>query len=48
MVNLIHSYHKEAVFHKAFDICIDPYQSNYDLVSDLLKAISYVYCIINV
>ena len=27
MVNLIHSYHKEAVFHRAFDVCADPYQS---------------------
>lgn len=27
MINLIHSYHKEAVFHRAFDITKDPYQA---------------------
>ena len=27
MINLIHSYHKEAVFHRAFDITKDPFQA---------------------
>ncbi len=33
MVELIHSYHKEAVFHKAFDELIDPYKGIEDLIS---------------
>lgn len=32
MVDLIHSYHKEAVFHKAFDEVSDPYTSIQDLI----------------
>lgn len=27
MVDLIHSYHGEAVFHRAFDVCPDPYEA---------------------
>lgn len=27
MVELVHSYHGEAVFHRAFDVCPDPYQA---------------------
>lgn len=33
MVELIHSYNKEAVFHKAFDELIDPYKGIEDLIS---------------
>lgn len=33
MINLIHSYHKEAVFHRAFDITKDPYQAIETLIN---------------
>lgn len=33
MVTLIHSYHKEAVFHKAFDETEDPYKALHTLIS---------------
>ncbi len=33
MVELIHSYNKEAVFHKAFDEVLDPYKSIEDLIT---------------
>ena len=36
MIDLIHSYHKEAVFHRAFDVCPDPYQAIETLIE--LKA----------
>ena len=36
MIDLIHSYHKEAVFHRAFDVCPDPYQAIETLIK--LKA----------
>ncbi len=32
MVDLIHSYHKEAVFHRAFDVTIDPHESIKQLI----------------
>lgn len=32
MVSLIHSYHKEAVFHKAFDETADPYAAMHTLI----------------
>ena len=33
MINLIHSYHKEAVFHRAFDITKDPFQAIETLIN---------------
>ena len=33
MVDFIHSYNKEAVFHKAFDEVLDPYKAIEDLIS---------------
>lgn len=32
MVDLIHFHNKEAVFHRAFDVCIDPYSSIESLI----------------
>ena len=33
MVDLIHSYNKKAVFHRAFDVSIDPYESIQTLIA---------------
>lgn len=33
MIELIHSFHKQAVFHRAFDCCHDPYQAMEQLIA---------------